>query len=164
METKLQTDKKQLSIKLQRNIQQMSNKRNTRQIAACPHTFSFGGTCTPRDWHLGVQAKIWESVIGVHTSTASRLIHGNSLYHYDQRSFLLPEFAFAKVCNFIVWLRLTCSFRQLNLLCRCGFITVLRFMFFTNLENLRVLLYAISVWRHGFYHVVKRAAICDWTT
>ena len=66
----------------------------------------------------------WRSVNGVHTSTASRLIHGNSLHHYDQQSFLLPEFA--KVCNFIVRLRLICSFRQLNFLCRCGFITVLR--------------------------------------
>ena len=27
-------------------------------LAACPHTFLFGGTCTPRDWNLGVQAKI----------------------------------------------------------------------------------------------------------
>ena len=137
--------------------------------SACPHTFSFGGTCTPRDWHLGVQAKIcgytfWKSVIGVHTSTASRLIHGNSLYHYAQRSFLLPEFAFAKVCNFIVRLRPICSFRQLNLLCRCGFITVLRFMFFTTPENLQVLLYAISIWRPGFNHMVKHAVICDWTT
>ena len=100
----------------------MRVKVNTQKSPACPHTFSFGGTCTLRDWHLGVQAKIcgytfWKSVIGVHTSTASRLIHGNSLYHYDQRSFLLPEFAFAKVCNFIVGLRLICSFRQLNLLC-----------------------------------------------
>ena len=68
-------------------------------IPACPHTFSFGGTFTPRDWHLGVQAKIcgytfWKSVIGVNTSTASRTSPRKFviLYHYDQRSFLLPEF------------------------------------------------------------------------
>ena len=40
--------------------------------------------------------------------------------------------AFAKVCNFIVRLRLICPFRQLFLLCRCGFITVLCFMFYTT--------------------------------
>ena len=37
-------------------------------------------------------------------------------------------------------------------------------MFFTPRENLRVLLYAISIWRRGFNHVVKHAVICDWTT
>ena len=106
-------------------------------LPACPHTFSFGGTCTSREWHLGVQTKIWgctfwKSVIGVHTSMASRLIHGNSLYQsiileiFDPRSFPVPDFDMhlLKVCNFIVSLRLICPFRQLSLLCRHGFNTV----------------------------------------
>ena len=115
---------------------------------ACPHTFSFGGTCTPRDWHLGVQARIWgytflKSVIGVHTSMASR--HGNLLYQSSWKSWpaeCSPAWiwhAIAKVYNLMVRLRLICPFRQLNLLCRCGFVTVLCFIFFTTCEYLRVI-------------------------
>ena len=81
---------------------------------ACPHTFSFGGTCTPRDWHLGVQAKIWEynfwkSVTGVHTSMASRLIHGNSLYQSSWKILTLGVFSCRK---------LTCICLSLQLYCR----------------------------------------------
>ena len=110
------------------------------------HIFVWG-YITPRDWHLVVQGKIWgytfwKSVIGVHTLMASCLIHGNSLYRSSWK-FWPVEFssawirhAFAKVYNFIVRLRLICPFRQFNLLCRCSFITVVSFMFFTTRENL----------------------------
>ena len=154
---------------------QTGTHKSCAPLCSMPTHIFVWGYMYPQGLHLGVQDKIWgytfwKSVIGVHTSVASRLIHGNSLYQSTWK-FWPAEFspawirhAFAKVYNFIVRLRLICPFRQLNLLCLWGFITVLRFMFFTPRENLRVLFYAISIWRRGFNHVVKHAVICDWTT
>ena len=120
------------------------------------HIFVWG-YMYPQGTHLGAQAKIWgntfcKSVIGVHTSMVSHLFHGNSLYQSSWK-FWPAEFspawirpAFAKVYNFIVRLRFICPFRQLNLLCRCGFITILRFMFFTTAKTCE---YCFTPFQHG---------------